>query len=40
MSGENPFFGGPASNIITNISNGGRGFFTTYPLSTTKTVTK
>ncbi|MDR1593717.1 MAG: DUF4249 domain-containing protein [Prevotellaceae bacterium] len=38
MSGENPFFGGPASNIITNISNGGRGFFTTYSLSTAETV--
>ncbi|MDR0795126.1 MAG: DUF4249 domain-containing protein [Tannerella sp.] len=25
--GENPFFGGPASNITTNISNGGVGYF-------------
>jgi hypothetical protein len=40
MNGENPFFGGPASNIITNISNGGRGFFTTYSLATAKTVVK
>ncbi|MDR0682742.1 MAG: DUF4249 domain-containing protein [Dysgonamonadaceae bacterium] len=29
-SGENPMFGGPASNIITNISNGGAGYFTGY----------
>jgi hypothetical protein len=28
--GENPFFGGPASNIATNISNGGVGYFTSY----------
>jgi hypothetical protein len=40
MNGENPFFGGPASNIITNISNGGRGFFTTYASSTAKSVAK
>ena len=32
--GENPFFGGPASNITTNISNGGIGYFTAF--STTK----
>jgi len=38
MTGESPFFGGPASNIITNISNGGLGFFTSYALSTVKTV--
>jgi len=25
--GENPFFGGPGANIITNISNGGVGYF-------------
>jgi hypothetical protein len=37
MSGENPFFGGPASNIITNISNGGLGYFTTYAGSTAET---
>ncbi len=30
MYGENPFFGGPASNIITNISNGGVGYFSGY----------
>jgi hypothetical protein len=29
-NGENPMFGGPASNIITNISNGGVGYFTGY----------
>jgi hypothetical protein len=38
MSGENPFFGGPASNIITNISNGGLGYFTTYAGYTVETV--
>jgi len=32
--GENPFFGGPASNIATNISNGGVGYFTAF--STTR----
>jgi hypothetical protein len=32
--GENPFFGGPASNITTNISNGGVGYFTAYTTST------
>jgi hypothetical protein len=32
--GENPFFGGPASNITTNISNGGIGYFATF--STTR----
>ncbi|MDR1097634.1 MAG: DUF4249 domain-containing protein [Tannerella sp.] len=30
MRGENPMFGGPPSNIITNISNGAAGFFTGY----------
>ena len=28
--GENPMFGGPASNITTNISNGGAGYFVGY----------
>jgi hypothetical protein len=28
--GENPFFGGPASNITTNITNGGVGYFSAY----------
>jgi len=32
--GENPFFGGPASNITTNISNGGTGYFAAF--STTR----
>jgi len=32
--GENPFFGGPASNIATNISNGGVGYFAAF--STTR----
>jgi hypothetical protein len=31
--GENPMFGGPASNIDTNISNGGVGYFTGYKIS-------
>ncbi len=40
MNGENPIFGGPASNIITNISNGGVGFFCGYCISqSTTTVT-
>jgi hypothetical protein len=29
-NGENPMFGGPASNITTNISNGGVGYFAGY----------
>jgi hypothetical protein len=33
--GENPFFGGPASNITTNISHGGVGYFVAF--STTAT---
>lgn len=28
--GENPFFGGPASNIATNISHGGVGYFAAF----------
>ena len=32
-SGENPMLGGPPSNIISNISNGGIGYFTAYPRS-------
>jgi hypothetical protein len=31
---KNPLFGGPPSNIITNISNGGVGFFSGYCVST------
>lgn len=38
MEGENPFFGGPASNIETNISNGGTGFFTSYCIDRTTTI--
>jgi hypothetical protein len=38
MNGENPFFGGPASNIVTNISNGGLGYFTAYAGYTVETV--
>ena len=30
QDGENPMFGGPASNITTNISNGGVGYFVGY----------
>jgi hypothetical protein len=33
MHGENPVFGGPASNITTNISGGGAGFFCGYCIS-------
>jgi hypothetical protein len=29
-NGENPLFGGPPSNIVTNISNGARGYFSGY----------
>jgi hypothetical protein len=32
-NGENPMFGGPSSNIVTNISNGGVGYFSTYTIS-------
>ena len=31
--GENPFFGGPASNITTNISNGGIGYFAAFSMT-------
>jgi hypothetical protein len=31
---KNPMFGGPPSNIITNISNGGRGIFSGYCTTT------
>lgn len=40
MNGENPMFGGPASNITTNISNGGVGFFTGYCITRTSTEVK
>jgi len=32
-NGSNPMFGGPPANISTNISNGARGFFTAYAIS-------
>ncbi|KAA6303588.1 MAG: hypothetical protein EZS26_000139 [Candidatus Ordinivivax streblomastigis] len=32
MGGGSSFFGAPASNIITNISNGGIGYFSCYPV--------
>jgi hypothetical protein len=35
-NGENPFFGGPPSNIETNVDHGGAGFFTAFS-STAKT---
>ncbi|MDR1182798.1 MAG: DUF4249 domain-containing protein [Bacteroidales bacterium] len=37
MNGESPF-GGPASNIVTNISGGGVGYFTAYAVSKTTAV--
>ena len=36
--GENPFFGGPPSNISTNISNGAVGFFTGFSLQEHTTI--
>jgi hypothetical protein len=39
-SGENPMFGGPSSNIVTNISNGGVGYFTGYSISSKSIVPK
>jgi hypothetical protein len=36
--GENPFFGGPLSNINTNISNGGIGYFAAFAVSDAKEV--
>ncbi|MDR3309204.1 MAG: DUF4249 domain-containing protein [Tannerella sp.] len=30
MRGENPFFGGPPSNVYTNLTNGAVGYFTSY----------
>jgi hypothetical protein len=38
MRGENPMFGGPPSNITTNISNGAVGFFTGYCIRENKTI--
>ncbi len=36
--GENPFFGGPPSNITTNMSNGAIGYFASYCVQEKKTV--
>ena len=36
--GENPFFGGPPSNIQTNLSNGAVGYFTSYCIHENTTV--
>ena len=30
VNGENPFFGGPPSNIVTNLTNGAVGYFAGY----------
>lgn len=38
MNGEDPFFGGPLSNVTTNISNGGVGYFTAYCIAEAKNV--
>jgi hypothetical protein len=37
-NGENPFFGGPPSNITTNMSNGAVGYFTGYTICELETV--
>lgn len=36
--GSNPFFGGPSSNISTNLSNGAVGYFTSYCIQEKETV--
>ena len=36
--GENPFFGGPPSNITTNISNGAVGYFTGFCIQENNTI--
>ncbi len=40
MTGENPFFGGPFSNITTNISGGGIGYFSAYAVSGQEAIVK
>ncbi|MDR1984367.1 MAG: DUF4249 domain-containing protein [Prevotellaceae bacterium] len=40
MRGESSFFGTPASNIVSNISNGGVGYFACYSVTESKTVVK
>jgi hypothetical protein len=37
-NGENPFFGGPPSNITTNISNGAVGYFSGYAIQELESV--
>lgn len=37
-NGENPFFGGPPSNITTNFSNGAIGYFSSYCIQEKHTV--
>lgn len=37
-NGENPFFGGPPSNITTNISNGAIGYFSGYAIQELESV--
>lgn len=39
MGGSNPFFGGPPANITTNITNGGRGYFSGYCISRAEATT-
>lgn len=36
--GENPFFGGPPSNIFTNLTNNAVGYFTSYCIQVKQTV--
>jgi hypothetical protein len=40
MEGGSSFFGSPASNINTNISNGGIGYFCCYPVTVAETIVK
>lgn len=37
-SGENPFFGGPPSNVITNLSKGAIGYFTSFCVLENETI--
>ena len=39
MYGSNPFFGGPPTNIVTNITNGGAGYFSGYCISRAEAIT-
>ena len=38
MNGSNPFFGGPPANIVTNITNGGVGYFSGYCISRSEAI--